>query len=246
MTAQEDFHRTDPTGLLTLQRFARASQFNRWLFESITPYCRGEVLEIGSGIGNMSAFFLESGFYLTVSDLRVEYCEELKRKFGSHPQLEAVESLDLLHPDFSGAYAHLLVRFDTVVALNVIEHIEEDIRAVTNIKGLLKPGGCFVMLVPAGRALYNGLDRELGHHRRYSRSAMAKLFTTAGLRVAKVFYFNAAGIAGWVLNGSLRRKKVVPAIQLDIFNRLVPLFRLLDKITARRLGLSIIGIGKKI
>ncbi len=162
MTASSNFHDTDPSGLQTLERFARAGRFNRWLFETIYPYCSGKVLEVGSGIGNLSRFFLEKKFLLTASDLRDEYCNILHEKFGRNPYLEAIQPIDLTLPGFEMHYHSMTGKFNTIVALNVIEHIKDAGLAINNCKKLLMPGGCMVILVPAYPFLYNELDKELG------------------------------------------------------------------------------------
>ena len=244
MTEGEGSRELDPTGLQTLERFAEADRFNEWLFQTIEPYCSGSVLEVGSGIGNLSQFFLKK-HRLTVSDLRSEYCQLLAGKFNSHPNLEGVESIDLARPDFAAAYQHLQGRFDTVVALNVVEHISNDHQAVNNCRFLLKTGGRLVILVPAFGLLYNHFDRELGHFRRYNRRSLQALFRSQGFAVDRCWYFNAVGILGWALNGWLLRKRIVPRKQLRIFNRLVPLIRLADRISLYRIGLSVIAAGNK-
>src|SRR5690242_8161392 len=119
MIAAGHFHETDPSGLQTLERFANAPRFNRWMFDTIRPYCKGHVLEVGSGIGNISKLYLEHNMPLTVSDLRAEYCAILQQKFGTNPLLHGIESVELALPDFNQRYAHLVGRFDTVVASNV-------------------------------------------------------------------------------------------------------------------------------
>jgi 2-polyprenyl-3-methyl-5-hydroxy-6-metoxy-1,4-benzoquinol methylase len=138
------------------------------MFDTIRPFCKGHVLEVGSGIGNLSRHFLEENFTLTASDLRDEYINILHGEFGKHPRLKGIRSIDLALPDFEQRYAGLLESFDTVVALNVIEHIKEHERAIANCKKLLKPGGHLVVLVPAFQSLYNSFDEELGHWLRYN------------------------------------------------------------------------------
>src|SRR5687768_457888 len=137
MTAPEHFHETDPSGLQTLERFAHATRFNRWMFDTIQPYCKGHVLEVGSGIGNLSRYFLDKNFRLTASDLRDEYINILHGKFGRHHNLAGVKSIDLAIDNFEARVHDLLQQFDTVVALNVIEHIENDELAISNCKKLL-------------------------------------------------------------------------------------------------------------
>lgn len=245
MTGIEELQQTDPAGLETLEQFSQAKQFNRWLFDSIAPWCYGEILEVGSGIGNLSAFFLEHGFALTATDLRKEYCHLLQKQFGNHPGLKQVVNLDLVAPDFNTRYSALSNSFDTVVALNVVEHIRNDKLAIAHCHQLLKPGGKAVILVPAYQWLFNQFDKELGHYRRYNAKRLSNLMEGQGFEVTDTRFFNAAGISGWWLNGSLLRKKIIPANQLKTFNRLVPLFRLIDKITFHRLGLSVIAVGRK-
>lgn len=238
-------HEADPSGLLTLERFAHATRLNRWMFETIQPFCKGHVLEVGSGIGNLSKYFLEKNYKTTVSDLRDEYINILHGKFGTHPHLTGIKSIDLAVPDFENRFRDLLQQFDTVVALNVVEHIKDDTAAISNCKKLLKPGGHLVILVPAFRRLYNTFDEELGHYRRYSTRSLNKLFKSQGLEVFHSQHFNSVGIIGWMINGSLLRKKLIPAGQLQIFDRLVPVIKVIDAISFRKVGLSVMSVGRK-
>jgi len=236
---------TDPSGWETLELFAEAPAFNRWLFDRIAPFCKGEVMEAGSGIGNISGLLLDHHFKLTVSDMRAEYCRLLTDKFGGNPNLQAVHQLDLSLLDFENRYPDLLNRFDTVIALNVVEHIKEDALAIRNAGKLLRNKGNLIILVPSGRYLYNRFDRELGHYRRYSGKAVSRLLSDAGLQVFYSRYFNSGGIAGWWFSGSVLKKKIIPGFQLRIFNRLVPFFRILDQCTAKVAGLSVIAVAAK-
>lgn len=245
MTTSEQLPGTDPSGLQTLEDLAAARQFNRWMFDVIRPWCKGHVLEAGSGIGNLSAVFLEQQLTLTTSDLREEYCQVLQEKFGNHPYFNGVVAMDLSIPDFDTRHASLLQQFDTVVALNVIEHIENDQLAIRNCRSLLQPGGQMVILVPAYQSLYNSFDKELGHFVRYTKDRLQQLLKGQHLEIIHASYFNAAGILGWAMNGSLLKKKTIPRNQLLLFDKLVPVFKLIDSITFHRVGLSVIAIGRK-
>ena len=245
MTAPEHFHETDPTGLLTLERFAEARNFNRWLFETIAPFCKGHVLEVGSGIGNISHFFLENDFSTILSDLRTEYCEALSQRFKNHHSLNGIKQVDLIHPEFDTLYADLLGYFDTIVALNVIEHIENASLAIANCSKLLKAQGHFIILVPAYQFLYNLFDEELGHYVRYNSRSLKKLLKGGPYEIIHQQYFNAVGIAGWMMNGMLFRKRLIPKKQLNIFDKMVPLIKFVDKITFNGIGLSIIAVARK-
>lgn len=235
----------DPAGLGTLELFSHADSFNRWMFEIVAPYCKGSILEIGSGIGNISGLLLEQGGQITLSDLRPGYCTHLRQQFHNKANLEGVYQLDLLSQDPDKDYPSLVGKFDAVIALNVIEHIGDDGLAVRNCKKLLKPGGCFIILVPAFQALYNGLDKELGHFRRYSRKGLTDLLLQEGLKISDVRYFNCAGILGWWIAGSLLGKRAITSGQLSLYTFFLPAFRLLDKLTSRLTGLSVVAISEK-
>jgi 2-polyprenyl-3-methyl-5-hydroxy-6-metoxy-1,4-benzoquinol methylase len=233
------------TGLETLELFAQAETFNTWLFENIAPYCSGTVLEIGSGIGNISKHLLARNKEVALSDLSDDYCAVLKEKYSSNPHLLGIYQIDLALPEFDSRYASLFKSFDTVVALNVVEHIRQDGLALENCKKLLKENGRLILLVPAYQFLFNHFDQELGHYRRYTKKTLAKLLAGQGLTLQKIKYFNMAGIPGWWFTGAVLKKRIIPSWQLSAFNKLVPLFKIIDKLFARKLGLSVIAIAKK-
>ena len=235
----------DPAGRQTLEQFAEARRFNKWLFNTILPYCKGKILEAGSGIGNISELFLEHGFHLTATDVNEMYCGLLQKRFAGHPRMDRVMQLDLSNPALDAIHPELRNGFDTVIASNVIEHIADDRLAVRNCKSMLKPGGNLILLVPAFQLLYNSFDRQLGHYRRYTIRQLGKLLESEHMKVIHSSYFNAAGLAGWILSGGLLKKKLIPKNQLLLFEKMVPVFKLLDKITFNRIGISVISVANK-
>ncbi len=239
-----EFHykEIDREGWETLDVIAEAKQFNAWMYQTIKPFCKGSILELGSGIGNISAFFLQQNEDLTLSDIRPKYCDVLKAKFG---QPEKVIQLDLTHPDFKNVYAAHLARYDSVFALNVVEHIQDDKRAIQNCYELLKPGGKLTILVPAYQALYNRFDRELEHYRRYNADALTSLISSCRFSEVQSTYFNFIGIIGWYVSGKIQGNKTIPKGQMSLYDKLVPLFKLIDKCIFNKIGLSVIGTGSK-
>jgi SAM-dependent methyltransferase len=129
-----------------------------------------------------------------------------------------------------------------VIALNVVEHIENDKLAVANCGKLLKPKGRIIILVPACMKLYNSFDKELGHFRRYDKKSLIRLIQTQPLKIVHTKYFNVGGILGWWFTGSILKKKTIPRNQLAIYEMLVPLFRFVDQLLLKRIGLSVIAI----
>ena len=236
------FKEVDQEGLETLEALSNSENFNRWMFKSIEPHASGRILEIGSGLGNISRFFIEKGADIILSDLRDNYLEQIQKRFTQDLQMI---TMDLVHPNFEQVYQDELESFDTVFALNVVEHIKDDKQALFNANRLLKPGGTLIILVPAYQALYNRFDAELHHYRRYRISTLEALFTANEFNVIKRFYFNFTGIFGWFLTGRILKRKVIPAGQMALFDKVVPVLRLIDKIIMNLAGLSVIVIGKK-
>ena len=236
---------SDKKGKETLDILSEADEFNRWMFKTIFPFTKGKILEIGSGLGNISKFFLREDCEIMLTDFRTEYCLALREKFESFSNLLGVNNIDLGHPDFDNVYSNFFNSFDTVFALNVIEHIEDDILAVQNCKKLLKENGNLIILVPAYNSLYNKFDEELGHFRRYTRQSLSKLLNRNGLEILHAQYFNLFGILGWFYSGKVLGNDMIPASQMKLYNKMVPIWKLMDKLSMHRVGLSTIVIGQK-
>jgi 2-polyprenyl-3-methyl-5-hydroxy-6-metoxy-1,4-benzoquinol methylase len=235
----------DPHGKITLEVISEAKRFNRWMYETIEPFCTGKILEIGSGIGNISDYFLEAGKTIVLSDLRKNYLDHLGKKFSRYPNLLGVEQIDLVDPDFNRKFEPGFETFDTVYALNVVEHIEDDHLAIRNMTSFLKDDGHVIILVPAYNFLYNHFDRMLGHYRRYSRKTLTSILEKNRLKVIHSQYFNLAGTVGWYVSGKLQKNETIPGKQMKLYNRLVPVFRILDRIFFNAAGLSVIAVARK-
>jgi len=230
----------DPVGAATLERMAAAPRFNRWMFERLRPWIGRRVLEIGAGIGNMSALLLDHAAVdrVVLTDTEPYYLSRLRERFAGRAQV-AVAELRLPARD-----PRLVAeRFDTVVCLNVLEHIEQDGAALGAMRDLLQPRGRLVLLVPSLRALYGTLDEALGHFRRYVPDELRAKLESAGFRVRHVEYFNLAGVPGWWLTGRVLRRRLIPMGALRWYEALVPLFRL-ERLLPWRIGQSLIAIGE--
>jgi len=208
----------------TLEVFAETPRLNRWLYSKLAPHVRGEVLEIGSGIGNLSGFIVEGATRAVLTDMELHYLEALTARFAGDSRVTvAFYDLDRApSPEISSR------RFDTIVAVNVIEHIRDDVGLVNRLSALLNPGGKLVVYVPACPFAYGTLDRALGHHRRYTTASLAKLLADAGLAPISPSYVNLFGLLGWTLNGRLLRRERLSHRQLALFEKLLPIFRLED------------------
>jgi 2-polyprenyl-3-methyl-5-hydroxy-6-metoxy-1,4-benzoquinol methylase len=239
------FKELDMEGMETLQAIAGADKFNEWMYQVTSKNLTGRILEIGSGIGNISAFYIRDGRRIMLSDIRDNYCDYLKGQFAGEKTVEGVVLMDLVHPDFETEYAQHLNSFDGIFALNVVEHIKDDSLAIANCKKLLKTGGKLVILVPAYQSLYNNFDKALEHYRRYTKPTLVSIFEKNNLKVVRSQYFNLAAIAGWWVSGNLMKKEVIPSGQMKLYNALVPIFKIADKVIFNKVGISVIVEGEK-
>lgn len=239
------FKELDIEGMSTLEAIANAPRFNEWMYQVTSSRLTGRVLEIGSGIGNISEQYLNDGRKLMLSDIRENYCQYLEQKFEPEPTFAGVRLLDLVHPDFDTEYVDLLGSFDGVFALNVVEHIADDVLAIANAKKLLRKGGRLVILVPAYQMLFNEFDKALEHYRRYTEGSLKSVFQKNNFQIVHSQYFNFAAIAGWWFSGNILKKKTIPTGQMKIYNMLVPIFKIVDKIVLNKVGISVIVEGIK-
>ena len=233
----------DPVGLHTLEVIAKADRFNRWMYDQFRNYLKGEILEIGSGIGNISKLVIEEGHPVTLSDYNEEYCESLKIQFAGTKNVRDILRIDLLHPQFHDKYSSFKERFDSIFLLNVIEHIEDDDLAIKNCRYLLRPGGHLILLAPAYSWLYSSFDRQLGHFRRYSLKALSNMLTKNKFSILSGSYFNFTGIGGWLLFGKILNQKMLSRSEMSVFNKIVPIAKAFDKLLGKKIGLSVIVTG---
>ena len=230
----------DAAGAETLEIMSAAPNYNRWQYDQIAPHLGRRILEIGSGIGNMSQLMADARPELLVcTDLDEFYRQRLRERFAGRDEVR-VDSLAL--PDEAAAARFADARLDTVVALNVVEHIEDHVGTLRTMGSLVGPAGRVVVLVPALPALHGSLDEDLGHFRRYTPATLRQTYEAAGLRVDRLWWFNRVGVVGWWYNARVRRTRRIPLAQLKSFDALVPLLRL-ERWLPLPFGQSVIAVG---
>ena len=222
-TLSDRVYTADAYGSQILGRLARAPRFNAWMAEVIRPYCGQRVLEIGSGTGNMTCNLVPRQRYVA-SDINPLYLESLKALTPDRPYL-TTQFTDVTQAD---SFPRLPEGFDTVVCLNVIEHVEDDGAALRNIRAVLAPDGRAVILVPQGPWNMGTLDAVLGHKRRYTEESLRALAEASGFRVKELRTFNRIGTVAWWLNGKVLRRRTFGLGQVLALNALTPLFKALE------------------
>jgi glycosyltransferase involved in cell wall biosynthesis len=223
----------------TLQKMKRLHRYNHWIFLKFRPFLGRRVLEIGSGIGNITKFLLDRDLIIA-TDVEPKYLTLLKNTFGNYKKF-MIGYLEITGAEMERYRSY---HVDSVVCFNVLEHIEQDETALRKIFDLLEPGGRLLLLVPSHPWLYGSLDRHLGHRRRYGKKELRNKLEAMGFKVIFLEYFNRIGILGWFLNSKILRRKRLPSFQLRIYNLLVPLFRL-ETLFPLPFGTSLLAVAEK-
>ncbi len=229
----------DP-GAEILDAFSVAPKFNRWMADTIRPYVGTKVLEIGAGMGNLTRQLAKRRERYVASDIDVEHLGRLRNRLRHRTKLEAA-TCDLSKTADFEIFAGSM---DTVICLNVLEHMEHDVHCMRNIHRALAPGGRAIILVPHGQEIYGQLDVVLGHYRRYSHDQLRGVMREAGFDVEEVLDFNRISRPGWYVKGKLLKQSRIARGQIKIFDRLVWLWRRTDKWLPWH-PTSIIAIGVK-
>ncbi len=228
-------------GGCTLEILTQTPGINRWMYDQIAGVT-GDVLEIGSGLGNVSRLIVADANRAVLTEVEPMYLEALRRQFAGNSNVEVL-GWDLDQPPPVGL-AHQ--RFDTAIAINVIEHIRDDRAAVKALASLLKPNGSLFVYVPACPFAYGTLDQALGHYRRHTRASLADLVSSAGLIPDEPRYMNRLGLVGWLVSGRVLRRRVLSTSLVALFDRIVPLAQLLDRATAfMPFGLGVVVRARK-
>jgi len=236
---------TNAIGYETLRRMATVERYNAWIYDELTGSVGQRVLEVGCGIGNMTEYFVDRDLLVGVDLLPASV--ELTRQRHTARNNVLAHLGDITDSDLLSALKHY--HFDTVLCLNVLEHIEDDLLALRHMHEVLVPDGKLLLFVPAGAYMFGTLDTALGHYRRYERTMLVERVTAAGFTIQRLGYLNLAGIPGWWLNSHVLKRQILSTSQLDWFNRLAPLFirgeRLLRKVWDAPYGQSLLCVAQR-
>jgi 2-polyprenyl-3-methyl-5-hydroxy-6-metoxy-1,4-benzoquinol methylase len=235
----DDIYTEDSYGSQMLARLHRAHRFNAWLAETIRPFVGQNVLEIGAGGGRVTVKLIPRKSYLAtdINPLHLQIMNHLK---DDKPYL----SVDYLDLNDMGDFVQTHDPFDTIICLDVLEHLDDDHQAMQNLAALIAPQGRGIILVPNLPSFFGTLDRALGHRRRYSKASLRRLAESAGLTVEKILFFNRASSLPWWVNGKLLRRKSFGGFQISLLNLLTPLLKRIDGVLPLP-ALSLIAILRK-
>lgn len=221
-----------------------AVNYNAMIFRLAAPFMKGDVLEIGSGIGNFTSRIIESPFVSSVTCFEVDRqcCEAFKERIGFHPSARKVA---LNEYDFNDS--RLDQRFDLVFSSNVLEHIEDDRKTLELVSECLKPGGCLVLYLPAMPCLYGSVDKELAHYRRYNKKMMRTLFRGLPLEIVRIKYFNAMGALGWFYAYRILKRKTHSPEMVVFYDRYIfPFMNIIETALPTFFGANLLVTAKKV
>jgi 2-polyprenyl-3-methyl-5-hydroxy-6-metoxy-1,4-benzoquinol methylase len=225
-----------------LETMQEARRYSAHLFNLFRQYLGKRVLEVGSGIGTMSRPLADAADLVVGLEPNVNCVNRLQDAMRGHPRF-VLRACHLEECDPTELTGH---RFDTVVCVNVLEHIEDDAAALRTFKDLLVPNGRVLIFVPAVQAAYGPLDAELGHHRRYSKPTLAKAFADAGLELLTLRYTNPIGLIGWMYNAHISKSTAHSPAQVKLFETLVAPWALpLERLISPPIGLSLVAVGQR-
>lgn len=222
----------------TLESMNLASSYNNWILKHFKKYLHGAILEVGCGIGNFTQALSKYG-KVTAIDINKEYIKRLKLT-GVHDVEYGVGDIEKGRYFFGGSKV-----FDTIICLNVLEHIKNDEEALKSLYHLLKPKGVLVLLIPGHQFIYGEIDKNIGHFRRYDKGSLVGNLRALGFSITKARRLNLLGAVGWFISGKIFKNKEVGKRKVRFFNFLSPVFLLIEKFIETPLGTSVLIIASK-
>jgi SAM-dependent methyltransferase len=220
------------------KKLSRAKNYNNWIFNSFKGLYGKCILDVGSSIGNIVDLMfknLEPEFVVCIDSSReaLEYAEKRfvgRGNFHAH-QVEIQDEAVLGLKKYG---------FDTITCFNVLEHVEEDEKALKHMFELLPEGGRLLLFVPAFPMLYGRVDEATGHYRRYTKTGVNKKLVDAGFRNIQSRYINFFGLFSWLVYGKISRKHSYPSEKtITVMDKLALLLSKIESVLKPPIGLSL-------
>ena len=228
-----------------LEAMSFAVRYYRWLFEEVRPFIGRRVVEVGAGTGSFSEMILETEpEILSLVEPSEMFLELVKNVPGDETDTVVRHHRAIFEFVADEVKAESLP--DTVVYVNVLEHIDDDERELELIYNTLETGGRLLIFVPAVQALFSDFDRSIGHYRRYSKRDLERKVTDAGFRIVKSKNFDAAGVLPWFVKYRLLRSMNMDQRSVSIYDGLVvPIVSRLESILPVPIGKNVVIVAEK-
>ncbi len=221
-----------------LEIFGKALRWKSYFRSHLASYLVGDVLEVGAGIGANTRLFTDAGFEHWVC---LEPDRQLYESLAT--AVPSTTRRELILGDLGALNAGR--KFDAIVYLDVLEHIEDDRAEMKRAAGHLKRNGVLIILAPAHQWLYAPFDEAIGHYRRYSKASLAAA-TPVELKQEKLLYLDSVGLLASLASRLLLKSRMPSDAQIQFWDRcLVPCSRQLDRPLGYRVGKSVLGVWRQ-
>ena len=223
-----------------LDAVAEATNYYDWIVDSFASRIGERCIEAGAGIGTVSDLLLKraSPGKLTLIEPAANNVPTLRQRFANDPRV------DVYHGYLEDLAAS--ATSDSIIAVNVLEHVERDDEFLRSAYQMLVPGGSLLLLVPALPAIFGSLDRAFDHFRRYTRSGLRSSLVAAGFEIETLQYRNMIGVAAWFVSGRVMRRTTLGRGQVRFYDRwIIPLVRRLESVIPAPIGQSVLAIARK-
>jgi SAM-dependent methyltransferase len=229
-----------------LESMSFARNYHRWILDLFAPHLGTRLVEVGAGTGSFSELLLERRpSSLTLVEPSADMHRLLVERVG---RMSPGPDVRVYNDTFARVAARVAEeqRPDSIIYVNVLEHVEDDEGELRAVRGALAPGGRAFIFVPAFAWLYGSFDRQVGHRRRYTRRELSEKCERAGLRVVKAVYLDAAGmLPWWVKYRVLRSEKMEPAAVRFYDNFCVPVLRRVEALAPPPFGKNVLLVAEK-
>jgi len=224
-----------------LEAMSFANNYHLWILEEFRPFFGQHLLEVGAGTGDFSELLLQTQpDSLTVVEPSKNMFPLLEETFKNRPNIERFNAF------FGDVYQSLSTQPNTIIYVNVLEHISEDKSELTYVYQALPVGGYVCIFVPALQWLYGTADANVGHVRRYYKKPLEAIVESVGFEIVKSNYFDIAGIIPWWILFRLFKSQSIKANQVSVYDKVVvPIMRRIEKTIPIPIGKNILMVGKK-
>lgn len=215
-----------------------AINYHKWIIDELAPFLGQIVVEVGAGVGDLTSVLLQTELkHLYAFEPAPNLFPLLDKKTKGQPRVSTVN--EYFQPEFVSD------EIDSVLYINVLEHIEDDSKELSMVYSALQSGGYLLLFVPALKWLFSNADSSFGHFRRYYMTGLVKQVEDAGFTIEKAQYFDLAGVLPWYVNFVLL-KNSFNSSSVSLYDRLaVPPMRIFEKLIKPPIGKNILIVAKK-
>jgi SAM-dependent methyltransferase len=224
-----------------LEILADLPNYYGWIIEKFKPWLRGHIMEIGAGIGTISKLIFDDADQLVLVEPSAHLTDYLPPSITNSKKVSIYnQTLEQRLPQMTSQSC------DTIIMVNVLEHVEDDGAAIKALHRVLKPGGHLLLFVPALQNLYSALDREHGHFRRYHLVPLEYKLSAHGFKIQDSRYFDIAGVLPWWLINTLGKKTTFNPAMARFYDRyFIPVTKFFERFISPPFGKNIMIVAER-